>query len=82
MEENQIKQMLEKDELLIPAIKLVQQENTATASLLQRKFCIGFPRAMQLVEMMEELNIITKPDSEYKRQVFPLDENLKKYIEK
>ena len=82
MEENQIKQMLEKDELLIPAIKLVQQENSATASLLQRKLCIGFPRAMQLVEMMEELNIITKPDSEYKRQVFPLDENLKKYIEK
>ena len=82
MEENQIKQMLEKDELLIPAIKLVQQENSATATLLQRKLCIGFPRAMQLVEMMEELNIITKPDSEYKRQVFPLDENLKKYIEK
>ena len=82
MEENQIKQMLEKDELLVPAIKLVQQENSATATLLQRKLCIGFPRAMQLVEMMEELNIITKPDSEYKRQVFPLDENLKKYIEK
>ncbi len=46
------------DELLDDAIRLVLDLGQASASMLQRRFRIGFKRAARLVEVMEELGIV------------------------
>ncbi len=38
------------DEIIDRAIKLVQQEGSASASMLQRKLRIGYPRAARLMD--------------------------------
>jgi S-DNA-T family DNA segregation ATPase FtsK/SpoIIIE len=48
----------EKDELLGEAIKLVKEYNRASASFLQRKLRIGYPRASRLMDQLEERGII------------------------
>jgi S-DNA-T family DNA segregation ATPase FtsK/SpoIIIE len=48
-------------ELLEEAIELVQEEGSATASLLQRKLRVGHPRAARLMEVMEEMGVIGPP---------------------
>jgi DNA segregation ATPase FtsK/SpoIIIE-like protein len=55
-----------KDEILDNAIKLVRESRTATAGFLQRKLSIGYARAAELLELMEEKGVIgpqigTKP---------------------
>jgi DNA segregation ATPase FtsK/SpoIIIE-like protein len=47
-----------KDELLQKAIALVRDNRSASASLLQRKLRIGYPRAARLLRVMEEMGII------------------------
>ncbi len=44
----------ERDELLPEAIKLVQQHQRASASLLQRRLRIGYSKAAQLIELLEQ----------------------------
>lgn len=46
------------DELLDDAIRLVLDLGQASASMLQRRFRIGYNRAARLVETMEELGIV------------------------
>ncbi len=46
------------DALLDDAIRLVLDLGQASASVLQRRFRIGFKRAARLVEVMEELGIV------------------------
>ena len=46
------------DALLKDAIRLVLDLGQASASMLQRRFRIGFKRAARLVEIMEELGIV------------------------
>ena len=46
------------DELLNDAIRLVLDLGQASASMLQRRFRIGYNRAARLVEKMEELGIV------------------------
>lgn len=46
------------DELLDDAIRLVLDLGQASASMLQRRFRIGYNRAARLVEAMEELGIV------------------------
>ena len=46
------------DELLDDAIRLVLELGQASASMLQRRFRIGYNRAARLVETMEELGIV------------------------
>ena len=46
------------DELLVDAIRLVLDLGQASASMLQRRFRIGYNRAARLVEAMEELGIV------------------------
>ncbi len=50
--------MYEEDVLLEDAIKLVLDLRTASASMLQRKFKIGYNRAGRLIDYMEERGII------------------------
>lgn len=46
------------DDLLERAVALVQQEGTASASRLQRKLNVGFPRAARLMDALHELGVI------------------------
>jgi S-DNA-T family DNA segregation ATPase FtsK/SpoIIIE len=46
------------DELLTRAIDIVREQGSASASMLQRRMRIGYPRASRLVDEMEELGIV------------------------
>src|SRR6185369_5673835 len=48
----------EMDPMLEDAIDLVVREGEASASLLQRRLGIGYPRAAQLIDMLAELGVI------------------------
>ena len=47
-----------KDELIDKAIAIVQATQRASASLLQRRLRIGYPRAARLIDELEKLGII------------------------
>ncbi len=49
------------DELLQTAIELVQQHRRASASFLQRRLHIGYPRAARLIDLLEEMGIVGPP---------------------
>jgi S-DNA-T family DNA segregation ATPase FtsK/SpoIIIE len=53
----------ERDPLLDEAIELVRQLDGASASLLQRRLRIGYPRAASMIDQMEQLGIIGPPQS-------------------
>ncbi len=46
------------DALITEAISLVQDTQRASASLLQRRLRIGYPRAARLLDQLEEMNIV------------------------
>ncbi len=46
------------DELFPEAIRMIIESNQASASMLQRKFRIGYTRASRLIDTMEEMKII------------------------
>ena len=46
------------DELFPEAIKVIMESNQASASMLQRKFRIGYTRASRLIDAMAEMKII------------------------
>jgi len=48
----------ETDDMLEEAIALVQREGRASASLIQRKLNVGFPRAARLMDSLHELGIV------------------------
>jgi len=49
------------DEQIERAITILKKEKRASASLLQRKLNIGYPRAARLLDQLEEMNIIGPP---------------------
>jgi len=51
------------DELLGQAIEIVRQQGNASASLLQRRMHIGYPRASRLIDEMEERGIVGPTES-------------------
>jgi S-DNA-T family DNA segregation ATPase FtsK/SpoIIIE len=46
------------DDLLEKAIEIVRRDQRASASLLQRKLRIGYPRAARLIDELEEMGIV------------------------
>ena len=57
--ENLMKVMEEDgDELVNQAIELVKKSQRASASMLQRRLRIGFPRAARLLDQLEEMGIV------------------------
>ena len=48
----------EVDALVNQAIELVTRTRRASASLLQRRLRIGFPRAARLLDQLEEMGIV------------------------
>ena len=56
LEEEQV--MADKDNLIERAILVVRESQHASASLLQRRLRIGYPRAARLMDELEELGIV------------------------
>jgi len=65
----------EQDALLPEAIKLVQQHKRASASLLQRRLRIGYSKASQLIDMLEQQGIVGPADEGRSREVLVGTEN-------
>jgi DNA segregation ATPase FtsK/SpoIIIE, S-DNA-T family len=57
------------DELYHDAVKLVTDAQTASASLLQRRFRIGYTRAARLIDMMEANHIVGPFEGSKPREV-------------
>jgi S-DNA-T family DNA segregation ATPase FtsK/SpoIIIE len=50
--------LAQKDQLIDKAIAIVQETQRASASMLQRRLRIGYPRAARLVDELEELGVV------------------------
>ncbi len=60
----------ETDDVVLPkAIKLVQQYDMVSASLLQRTFEIGYARASRLLDQLEEKGIVGPGEGSKPRKV-------------
>lgn len=53
----------DEDPLLKKAIDIIRKEERASISMLQRKLRVGYTRAARMVDRLEELEIIGKPES-------------------
>jgi S-DNA-T family DNA segregation ATPase FtsK/SpoIIIE len=53
----------EKDEILEQAIELVKRTGQASASMLQRRLRLGYPRAARLMDQLEDLGVIGRAQS-------------------
>ena len=62
------------DKELVCAIEVVLSAKAASASLLQRKMCIGYGKAEELLDKMEEAGIIGKANGCSPREVLISDE--------
>ena len=59
----------ETDELYDDAVQLVTEMQTASVSLLQRRFRVGYSRAARIVDQMEMRGVVGPPDGSRPRQV-------------
>ncbi|WP_245860719.1 FtsK/SpoIIIE family DNA translocase [Candidatus Chloroploca asiatica] len=59
----------EQDALLTQAIDLVQQHQRASASLLQRRLRIGYSKASQLIDLLEQQGIVGPAEGGRSREV-------------
>ena len=59
----------ETDELFDDAVQLVMNMQTASVSMLQRRFRIGYSRAARIVDQMEQRGIVGPPEGSKPRQV-------------
>ena len=50
--------MADRDELVKKAIELLRAEKRASASMLQRRLHIGYPRAARLMDELEEMGVV------------------------
>jgi S-DNA-T family DNA segregation ATPase FtsK/SpoIIIE len=64
----------EQDELLPEAIKLVKQHQRASASLLQRRLRIGYSKAAQLIDLLEQQGVVGPAEEGRSREVLKGDE--------
>ena len=59
----------EKDDLYDEAVQLVVELQSASVSMLQRKFRIGYARAARIMDQMEARGVVGPPDGSRPRQV-------------
>ncbi len=59
----------EQDALLPKAIDLVRQHERASASLLQRRLRIGYSKAAQLIELLEQQGVVGPAEGGRSREV-------------
>ena len=64
VEENQ-----ERDEIYAQAREVVLTSGQASASLIQRRLRLGYPRAARMIEQMEEEGLVSAPGRDGRREV-------------
>lgn len=64
----------EKDDLLEEAVKLVVETKRASASFLQRRLGVGYPRASRLLDQLEDEGIIGPAEGSRPREVLWQDD--------
>ena len=57
----QQKKVADKDDQIMHAISIIKKHRTASASLLQRKLKIGYPRAARLMDELYEMGVVGEP---------------------
>jgi S-DNA-T family DNA segregation ATPase FtsK/SpoIIIE len=63
------------DELLMKALEIVLLEQKASTSYLQRRLKVGYNRAAELIDILEERNIVGPPGpGGSKRDILVFDE--------
>ena len=62
------------DPLMEQAMRIVKQQGTASASMLQRRLRIGYNRAARLIEQMEEEGVVGPSDGSKGRPVYISDD--------
>jgi S-DNA-T family DNA segregation ATPase FtsK/SpoIIIE len=65
----------EQDELLPQALALVKQHQRASASLLQRRLRIGYSKAAQLIDLLEQHGVVGPAEGGRSREVLQQDED-------
>jgi len=65
----------DQEELLPAAIKLVKQHQRASASLLQRRMRIGYSKAAQLIDLLEQQGIVGPAEDGRSREVLQSEDN-------
>lgn len=65
----------EHDDIIERAIEVVRAEGEASASLLQRRLRVGYPRAARLMDELEELGVVGAPQSGGKTREVLIGEN-------
>ena len=65
----------QQDEMLERAKELAGEHQSLSASLLQRKLGIGYPRASRLLDRLQELGFVAAGQQGKSRQVISLDED-------
>jgi len=61
--------LTEDDELLPQAIEMVLEMGQASASLIQRKFKVGYSRAARILDQMEACGVVSASDGSKPRQI-------------
>jgi S-DNA-T family DNA segregation ATPase FtsK/SpoIIIE len=64
----------EQDELMPQALELVRQHKRASASLLQRRLRIGYSKAAQLIDLLEEQGVVGPAEGGRSREVLNREE--------
>ncbi len=62
------------DPLMDQALRIVRQQGSASASMLQRRLRIGYNRAARLIEQMEDEGVVGPSDGSRGRQVYITDD--------
>lgn len=80
-EENNGAEDLYEDELLEQAVDMILETGQASASMLQRRFRIGYTRAARLIDTMEAMRIVGPNNGSKPREILmPAEEVHKKYF--
>ncbi len=70
----------EEDDLFEEAVDFVINQNGASASLLQRRFKVGYNRAARLIDTMEEKGIISAAKGSKPREVYMTHASFEEYL--
>jgi S-DNA-T family DNA segregation ATPase FtsK/SpoIIIE len=70
----------EADDMTEQAIELVVQQGTASVSLLQRRLGVGYARAGRLVDVMEQLGVVSGHEGSKPRNVLIGEADLHRFI--
>lgn len=82
-EEELIKQTdsaAEQDDLFEEACRFIMQQGSASTSLLQRKYSIGYNRAARLMDMLEKHGFISEPNGSKARTVLVTEQELEEVL--